>query len=459
MRSFNFISLLIASALLLAVAQAQFGVCDPPCMICDTGSTANCTSCIQGYSLNGSFCLPTNCQVNYCQKCHMNDSFMCMDCQNNFMLINNECVCQAGFEISNPGSPGAWCQCPSGSTCTSCLIEGCVDCLTATECTTCGTGWDANGNGGCVMCNITNCMSCVVNNFCGMCMNNMTITEWGTCVMCNTSIPGCTACSPEGMCLCEDGYQTVMDTADNTTTCRLCAIAYCENCSADNTCMTCEEGFTLMNNTCMKMQVTLVACQAGCFTCNSTGQCESCLPPLSLLSCKANLIADCEMYDANFTMCMECNDGYMLAPDNMSCMMMHDQHCEEWNQIDHLCTKCINFYVAMAGMCMPCQAGPVCTKCWASDLTRCTACMHGFYLEIDRCMPCAPACLTCLDGFTCTSLKTHEKQYVVPVLEYDVYKITYCPYPCEKCDPFTLSCLECRDDFYYAGNGVCTRCL
>lgn len=168
--------MLIFSAIFLLHAQAQPTICLSPCRSCQTNSSTICTSCATSFVLAGNYCVPATCQILYCQTCgpYIN-SFQCMVCQNNFLLINNSCVCQANFSPSLPGSTNASCVCPPPNTpnsnvsCISCSIPGCTLCGNQTFCQTCGTGYISNGLGGCVLCNITSCQTCIINKVCSVC--------------------------------------------------------------------------------------------------------------------------------------------------------------------------------------------------------------------------------------------------------------------------------------------------
>ena len=69
MRKGNFLAIILMVLLLAGFSQAQFGVCDPPCRSCKSGSSTMCETCIFSYQISGDYCVPTECQVLYCQNC------------------------------------------------------------------------------------------------------------------------------------------------------------------------------------------------------------------------------------------------------------------------------------------------------------------------------------------------------------------------------------------------------
>lgn len=70
--------LLLALSLFAGLAQAQFGVCNPPCLSCMANSTTMCQTCVFNYKLSGNFCVPLTCEVLYCQNCWPDSTMMCI---------------------------------------------------------------------------------------------------------------------------------------------------------------------------------------------------------------------------------------------------------------------------------------------------------------------------------------------------------------------------------------------
>jgi len=218
--------------------------CLSPCNVCITGSSL-CKTCVYGYVLQGNYCVPTNCQVVYCSVCSNNNT--CIQCNLNFILINNTCICRTNYGPNLIGSPSATCVCPApGSStnpasCSICTIDGCLTCSNSSNCATCASTYISNGMGGCISCNIANCNSCIVNNFCQTCANGMTVTANGQCATCNINTAGCTVCTNNNTCNCAQGYNTLNNGTNSS--CLPCLIPNCITCSSANICSTCQSNY------------------------------------------------------------------------------------------------------------------------------------------------------------------------------------------------------------------------
>ena len=149
----KYLFIVLCAAFLLTHTHSQS--CLSPCQSCQFGSGNKCSTCISGFIISGDYCAPLNCSILYCQACADYSSLICTVCQNNFVLINNTCICQTNYAPKVPGSPNTSCICPapgntnSNPVCISCAIPGCLTCRNATVCQACASGYGLNSLGGC----------------------------------------------------------------------------------------------------------------------------------------------------------------------------------------------------------------------------------------------------------------------------------------------------------------------
>lgn len=140
--------------------------CQSPCVTCTTIGGKVCTSCIVGYTLVNSNCVPDTCPIPYCQICGAGG--VCMQCQPTFYLSQNQCVCATGFAPSTVSSSNAFCMCASGvnatssnSSCRNCQVNNCQTCSTSGGCGACFSGYTlVSGGSACVTCPLT-CLGCL----------------------------------------------------------------------------------------------------------------------------------------------------------------------------------------------------------------------------------------------------------------------------------------------------------
>lgn len=326
--------------ILLFTSAATQGICLPPCTTCQNG-TSQCTTCVLGYLVVDSYCVPYACKVLYCQQCSSSNFSQCLDCQNNFLLINNSCICQGSLTPSVPGSPAATCICPAGiNACVTCSIPGCVNCSNSSVCADCGGEYQSNGMGGCVICNVENCLTCQLNNFCQVCAANLTVTSTGQCIACNITSPGCIGCDLQGQCVCASGYQ--LGFTSNGTYCRQCNIPNCDSCYPNpNVCYSCNFNYALTSNGSCSQQNTQVVtqCPAICLTCSQYGACIICAAPRNPLTCVVENIPNCKSYINSFTTCYQCQRYFTKASNGSTCSYNGQQFCLSFSS-SYSCYQC-----------------------------------------------------------------------------------------------------------------------
>ena len=179
--------------------------CPTGCATCTNGTL--CTSCIQGYYLNGMLC--TNC-MPVCKTC--DDSTSCSSCNNNLIISGTVCTCPTSQVLD-----------PSTTTCIACTAfdTNCQTCdynpsgynpssPTPIVCSVAMIGYFVQGNGTTAACG-SYCDYCTSNSVCTTCQSTF-FNNAGTCECsplplflnnnnppfcenCDATIPGCDTCS------------------------------------------------------------------------------------------------------------------------------------------------------------------------------------------------------------------------------------------------------------------------
>ena len=193
--------------------------CKPECATCS--SATNCTSCAEGYRLNGTNCVPA---------C----IFPCLTCGSD----PNACkTCYGGYKLS--GS-----KCPED-----------LSCNTDASCEFCPRSYFLEA-GVCNSCGLPNCIACIESSgskVCTKCAAGFAIGFDSTCQACPSE---CTTCTTLSFCSsCADGFYLYK--VDDVSTGR------CEPCSAEDACLacrgepdrclTCITGYKLESSACLSI--------------------------------------------------------------------------------------------------------------------------------------------------------------------------------------------------------------
>lgn len=190
--------------------------CLPTCMTCLTAED-ECTSCVEGYQLNGTDCNPTC--VFPCNLCSIENPDWCS-------------FCYAGYEQF-----GVYCE----ANVTACNADS--------NCEGCPRGFTLS-NSKCVKCTKANCINCAPDQTCLRCNVTYGLVA-GSCASCPT---GCSLCDNGKICTeCTSGFYLEKSGNIITGDCLACdATRGCATChgSADN-CLTCAEGWEFLGNKCV----------------------------------------------------------------------------------------------------------------------------------------------------------------------------------------------------------------
>ncbi|KAL4482200.1 hypothetical protein ABPG72_017981 [Tetrahymena utriculariae] len=424
--------------------------CNYPCLNCLDLKT--CTSCMDGYYLQGNKCL--KCDVK-CLTCNGGTDQDCLLCNQPFMpqqIDKIECVikCNVGFYQSN-------------QTCLKCN-KACSQCINQTNiCDVCADGYYKNPDNSCQPCEDF-CQICSGANSCTQCQDGHLIFKGscldncpqgylnlnGICIPCN---PSCKSCSMrlDNCIACNDGYYLY------NNTCLPC-VNNCSLCNSSTICTKCQLGYFLEDSTCKTKcqklgyysdysQYMCLPCDTSCATCISgaLNQCSSCYDGYYLendpqskrcLSCNP-LCTQC--YGASNSNCLRCRQGVKFDQINTTCISCPTKH----------------FYNSLNGICEQCS--PLCLECFGPSKNNCLSCDTSMFLNIntDTCEACFPSCSKCFDGALC--IQCQQGFYLID----NQYCLQQCPNQMRVLDDKCLcneTCAKCTYD-PINNKSICIRCI
>ncbi|EAR86012.1 leishmanolysin family protein (macronuclear) [Tetrahymena thermophila SB210] len=425
-------------------------LCSVNCSACFGPSYNQCLSCNDGYSLQGNQCVDTTCHSS-CQSCSGPNSNQCTSCPAGQYLDSRK-TCQP-------------CQYP---------CENCFN--SATECTTCGQGYEMDKFiGKCVSMNTcdSSCLECSAfrdPTKCTSCRDGQFLNKEGRCQKCDES---CATCAErENKCIkCADGWEY----DEYNKRCRMDCHESCDTCiirKDPTACKRCAFNYVMQNNLC-------VPCDKGCYGCtDNPKKCTNCERGYKLDSnyqtcipvCKSDEFQDrqgscqkctspCATCQSYSDYCNSCIAGYTYDAQYKSCKPTRNQcheSCGQCNRYDdpNACTSCRDGMYLQSGRCQYCS-----NKCQTCDrdANSCTSCRRDEFLQNKECMKCHSSCLTC-DGIStnCTSCqngfskdpKTGLCVDSTPVCKSDEYmdrnnKCQKCSSPCASCFYYPNRCSSC----------------
>ncbi|CAD8193166.1 unnamed protein product [Paramecium pentaurelia] len=284
----------------------------------------SCEVCIDGYYYESTLC---NKCSNNCKTCSNQNDF-CLSCNNNYNLINNQCICGLGYYLQNDTCQKCKYPCIECSNDTTCIQCAQIDKLSMSDQQTCicqdGYYWSISQ---CLLCHLncltcqetsTKCLSCdlslnkrLQNNQCN-CILNYYLSDQNTCNSCDSEqgkvIQSCKYknCNDQVWTYgedCDDGNQIQGDG--------------CSNCKIDKN--------YICTNTIMQKSL--------CYSC-----------PQFCISCQQNSIT-------NQNECVKCQSGYYL--DQNICQIC-DKQCKECETNPSNCTNC-RFIQSASKKCKLCE--------------------------------------------------------------------------------------------------------
>lgn len=398
------------------------------CLVCDvTGhfllSGSSCV-CAAGYALSGASCVPCSTTLAGCLLCTSQTS--CISCDLSGQFITNptnssECICNPGYYLS-----GGVCL-----ACTTTGMVGCIDCSSATVCTSCNsTGYYMLSGSTCSCINgyYSSGSSCAS---CGSLVGCLLCTSATTCTSCNSvelfQLVG-------SACTCIDGfYLSGNDCVPCPVGCTICD-------STGTSCSSCDtaEGFVLSGSSCVcatgtYLPVGGIACSqcsaiySMCLVCTASS-CTSCQSPAivsgSSCACPAGYYNDtlsCQTCSSHFLGCSQCTLAtctlcdtslfYAATPNGGVC-----ECATGYIMVGSSCVICSSLIVG----CSVCSTSSICTICDSSlqfymDSGHCLCSPTYFMNSTDNCQLCSTAligCDTCVNSTNCTTCQV-ANQFVL----------------------------------------------
>jgi len=357
---------------------------------------------------------------------------------------------------------------PITKECVNCtaFLPGCAECNSATNCTTCLSGFNKNENGTCI-----EQVTCPPGNFkdsssncqnCGSVLNNCMYCENGTaCIICQdgyTEYNG--KCVSVQQQTCDPGLYYDIESGQ----CKNCTdvIPRCEFCSSKDFCTGCQIGSKLSNGTCSEIQAA--QCESNEYLNNETNTCYEC--------------------NASLENCLECSDGITCTKCDNNTVLLHgacyppEETCAPGKYLDSQSNDCKNCSDSISN-CLICNNGNECTicnngttlqngKCQSSRLRRmlqdtvfgisgnalCPA-NYGYYQKGGDCYSCPSPCKTC---------KEVAGTFVCLACDDDSYREGLTCKRCDSsichCDSCLTSgfCMSCEDGYYSSGINSCKPC-
>ncbi|XP_073526785.1 proprotein convertase subtilisin/kexin type 5 isoform X1 [Phyllobates terribilis] len=424
--------------------------CDGSCLSCSGPGDRNCTSCPDGYLLEGSTCLVgTVCKdVEYIEK-----AGHCMPC---------DASCDR-------------CIGPGRHKCIGCSITRFLD---DGECVlTCPVG-KYEFNRQCHMCHHT-CLECDGS-------------EPDTCISCGIDITGRTRYLYKGECKesCPEAYYI----EDNR--CAPCP-ENCQSCKGSKQCVKCLEGYSSVDGVCQELTCPegeveepdseeCVSCADGCKECSADDPdlCSSCFASYYMFENFCYTVCPDSTYS---------NDSIMRCfPCELSCFTCTENECiyceEGFYLTDGACVSdCgLGFYSDDVDReCDACYR--TCDTCTGPDYDECTTCKPKLQFQSGKCVnpsgqkeerlpgtywneynkqyePCDDTCQTCnTSSITCTSCRSgtflHEEDCIpsCPTGTFSNARDKRCEKCTEDCEMCTENneCLMCARDYLH--NGRCYK--
>lgn len=196
------------------------------------------------------------------------------------------------------------------------------------------------------------------------------------------------------------------------TSCALCQIGSCANCSSDaNYCDQCMPGLGLsVMNVAGSNIYSCIACPTNCDFCQSNSSiCTQCSVTSSIGLSNGSCVACTDLYclycTNNASQCTQCGDGYGSNHTDWKCYLCIAP-CDRCSLNYNYCERCVIGYGPYLRVCGPCRIIG-CIDC-RTDATLCYDCNATLGLGLNAmnngCVVCAdPHCYDCSTNYTICS--------------------------------------------------------
>ncbi|KAK2168622.1 hypothetical protein LSH36_15g03064 [Paralvinella palmiformis] len=445
----------------------QSGECKPCMSNCDAcSSTTTCNSCSKGTSYNKDD------QNNYsCLRCTVSNCVSCATSSST--AVASQCTtCDDGYTVNG----GLCLKCPDG--CTKCTAQGgqaicdygqcqmgyvmVAKTGDTIQCESCGTG--------CATCHVDSsnnkvCDACLIDDVAGTSyyLSNGACQKVSNCRFVKSS----TECDDDG---CAVGK--VRKGTHPTATCEACP-AGCDKCYYEDTAQTvvkcytgkCSTGFAYYDGSCY-------ACPASCSTCNrnsSTTFCTACNEGYAVNASDTGCTqcgtgcAACNNADNIDFSCTRCSAQYVIDLTTSTCSACTD-NCQICSTAD-LCSTggCSSKFgrIEYSSTNVTCQACPSnCLKC-DGDTSICASgqCEEGYFRDSDQlCHQCAGNCTTCSAENSC-NVAGCKVYFGRVTLNDGNITCESCPANCRRCDGDSSICEQDQCDVGYVrgSNNLCHK--
>ncbi|KAK8846429.1 hypothetical protein M9Y10_020450 [Tritrichomonas musculus] len=409
--------------------------CRSPCATCS--SENKCKTCIKGHLFDGISSCDAECSKS-CATCNLKAD-ICTSCKDGYILNGTVCL-----------------KCSDG--CKTCEIEGEVS-----SCTSCLDGFYLD-NEQCKKCS-DECETCYdSSSYCYTCVEGFYKSYQyddlsGDCTLCNETEPHCSHCTSDcteiSRCVfsctrCDDGFffkdgeckacHKTCKTCDGTSelNCLSCADEYflgndgkCEKC--DDSCLTCSKS----SKECTSCKSNQYLSGGQCFNCNSA--CVECKDQNTCTKCPQYQF----LHDGKcISSCLQLGEGWG-GNINFECVKCSLDNCLKYDD-GCQCTQCNEGYfivtdeITTVEVCVPCQLEN-CKACNGAEKNDCTECNDGHTLQTDP----------------NTNNKFCQKMCDEGYYFDDNNKCQKCNSPCKICSGKDGSiCSQCEDG-YYLSNSTC----
>lgn len=375
-------------------------VCSSSCATCEN-TPDSCTSCKDGFILNGTVCLQC---PNNCKTCEIEGgSSYCTSCLDGFYLDKKECFA---------------CH----ETCATCKNQSKSSCYTCHE----GYYKDRQNNdytGTCSLCSsyTTHCAKCTSDcsssTYCSFSCNECDYGYYfanNRCQSCHSTCKTCDGPSDQNCVDCTDDYFL------QDGKCVSCDSS-CQTCKGSSTnCTSCKSHQYLENGKCLE-------CDDSCIDCIDGNTCTKCADYQFLHEGKC------------LKSCLQIGEGWGSTP-NFECKKCDLDNCIEYDDSCQCILCAEGFYIVsdpitLIEICLPCQLEN-CKACNGPEKNDCTDCVPGFEIKIDQTTGDKICGSICGDGY-------------FPNINNECEK---CASPCKICSGIDGSiCTECEDGYFSNG--------
>ncbi|EAS07583.2 transmembrane protein, putative (macronuclear) [Tetrahymena thermophila SB210] len=418
--------------------------CDQSCLHCYESGNDKCYQCNTGYYMNNQYCM--KCEPN-CKTCKYRSNY-CTSCQQGYFLNGSRCElkCRQG-EYGYNGQ------------CFSCA-PNCFSCIDYNTCTKCVDHTNYKiANGQCV--NI--CPSGQYNQ-----LNSIDTLLWQNykfddiispinCQMCDTNCNeciqtdrNCTQCSSDYFLSnqkcsknCQSNQYKDIDPITQQIVCMNCQVP-CQECSDRNTCTSCIEGYTLSDGKCFYQNIQGGFCKQGTLEFSNPPLCfDICPKGLIQFGTKCYCDYSCKecVFDTNTlqTICLTCKQNNKYSYQG-TCL----DKCPENTQAATAIYQGINYQYEYTSCIIECQDNQLITISPNMNKQCTNQCPANFEKYKSK---------FCINKQICQKETYFDQKIFDDLININqtIQELTYCKKcfsECAQCvGPLSTDCISCKQGF------------